>query len=43
MLDILKWIFESGWRFVGVLVLLVVVCDGLTNIARAFRPIRRSE
>lgn len=32
MLDVLKWIFESFWRFVGVWILLATVFYGLGNI-----------
>lgn len=35
MLDTLKWIFDSGWRFAGVVLLLIIVLSGFTDIARA--------
>lgn len=37
MLAILEFIFRSGWHFLGCVVLLIVVCEGISDIVQALR------
>ena len=37
MLEILQFIFSDLWRFVGTVVLLGVIFDGLTSVVQALR------
>ena len=41
MLSVLQFIFQGPFTFFGVLVLLIVLLDGVTNIAKAVRGRRR--
>jgi hypothetical protein len=36
-MDFLRFAFSSGWHFVGVVLLIVIVLDGLADIAKAAR------
>jgi hypothetical protein len=36
MLEVLKYIFSSAWIFFGVAVLILLVCDGIADIVRAW-------
>lgn len=36
MLEILKFIFSDAWIFIGTVVLIGVICDGLSSILKAF-------
>ena len=39
MLEILQFIFSSLWHFLGTVVLLGVVFDGLTSVVQALRGV----
>jgi hypothetical protein len=37
MIELLDWIFASGWRFTGVLLLLLVIFVGVEDIILALK------
>jgi hypothetical protein len=37
MLDVLKFIFDDGWHFSGIVVVLYMVLDGIADIVKASR------
>lgn len=36
MLEVLKYIFSSAWIFFGVAVLILLICEGIADIVRAY-------
>jgi hypothetical protein len=37
MLEVLKFIFSNFWIFVGTVILVAALCDGVAEIIRAVR------